>query len=119
MSYESSQLSPHIGTRSTHREVYVSTPEKNDPPRNRRISDVTDRQIGDQVKERLSRLNASSGNAQVWQSYRQVWRSWMRGAKTPVRVQMNWTAICALGVTVMVGAGFWTGLGFLVARLWK
>ena len=118
MSYESSQLSPHMGTRSTQREVYVSVSEKNDPPR-RRSSDVTDRQVGDQVKERLRSLNASSKNVQVWRSYAEVWRSWMQGGKTPVRVQMNWTAICALAATVMVGAGFWTGLGFLVARLWK
>jgi hypothetical protein len=119
MSYESSQLSPHMGTHSSHREVFVQIPEKNQPPRNRRSSDVTDRQVSDQVKERLSRLNQGSANSQVWRSYRQVWRSWMQGAKTPVRVQMNWGAICALAATVVVGAGFWTGLGFLVARLWK
>jgi hypothetical protein len=119
MSYESSQLSPHMGTHSTHREVFVSVPEKDKPPR-RRISDVTDPQVGAQVRERLNRsLNARSTNAQVWHSYRQVWRSWMQGAKTPVRLQMNWSAICAMAATVVVGAGFWTGLGFLVARLWK
>ncbi len=120
MSYESSQLSPHMGTHGTHREVFVSIPESSEPPRNRRISDVTDPRVGNQVKERLNRsLKERSTNAQVWRSYRQVWSSWMQGAKTPVRVQMNWGAICALAVTVMVGAGFWTGLGFLVARLWK
>jgi hypothetical protein len=83
-----------MGTRSTQREVYVHTP----------LSDPPDRSV----------------NVQIWRSYTQIWRSWLQvGTKTPLRVQLKWGAICALAVTVAIGAGFWTAVGFLVARLWK
>jgi hypothetical protein len=32
---------------------------------------------------------------------------------------INWGAFFGLAITIGIGAGFWTGVGFLVARLWR
>jgi len=89
MSYKASQLFPPMGTRSTQREVFVRTP-----------------------------LSPSAKSA--WST--EFLRSWLkRDSKLEVSSgnRIKWNSILGLALTVVVGASFWTGLGFLVARLWK
>jgi hypothetical protein len=89
MSYEASQLSPHMGTRSSHREVFVHPP--------------------------------SYGPAETsWDA--KFWRSLFQRSQEPSRANpgfMNWGTVFGLTITVLIGASFWTGIGLLVARLWK
>jgi hypothetical protein len=52
----------------------------------------------------------------------QFWRSWLQHNANPHRSAcglMSWGTVFGLALTVVVGASFWTGVGFLVARLWK
>lgn len=89
MSYKSSQLLPPMVTRRTAREVFVHVP-------------------------------SHERSEDSWEA--QSWRSWLkRDAKLQLsrsRV-MNWATILGLALTVIVGATFWTAVGFFVARLWK
>jgi len=89
MSYKVSQRSPPMGTRSTQGEVFVRTPASGLP----------------------------EGSWDV-----QFWRSWLQHNSNPKRSDcglMSWGTIFGLAFTVVVGATFWTGIGFLVARFWK
>lgn len=89
MSYTSSQLSPPMDTRNTGREFFVPT---------------------------------SSGSLPEGAWDVQFWRSWLQHNANPHRSAcglMNWGTVFGLALTVVVGASFWTGVGLLVARLWK
>ena len=52
----------------------------------------------------------------------QFWRTWLQHNANPHRSAcglMNWGTVFGLALTVVVGASFWTGVGLLLARLWK
>ncbi len=89
MSYEASQLSPHMGTRSSHREVFVRATSR--------------------------RPEEGSWDAQFWR----FWFQRKPELAKPKNGFMNWGTIFGLAITVAIGATFWTGIGLLVARLWK
>ena len=53
----------------------------------------------------------------------QFWRSWLEldsevdKAKTPTHIR--WNAVLGLVVVVGISASFWTGVGLLVAHIWR
>jgi len=52
----------------------------------------------------------------------QFWRSWLefdseQANERDSRSRVNWNAILGLAVMFGIGAGFWTGVGLLIARL--
>jgi len=52
----------------------------------------------------------------------QFWRSWMEYNATHERKlgsRLNWNALFGLAVTISVSAAFWTGMGFLIAHVWR
>ena len=89
MSYRSSQLSPHMVTRSS-RNIFVSTPSH---PRSQGFRDT-----------------------QFWQGWhdrREI------GEPHRESGFINWSKVSGLAITLAIGASFWTGVGMLVVRLWK
>jgi hypothetical protein len=91
MSYKTSQLFPPMVTRVAQREIFVQPPSSDIPQHS---------------------------------SYTQFWRAWLepnRGLDNSRRTapSMKWRTVFAIAGTVVVGAGFWTALGFFVARIWK
>jgi hypothetical protein len=32
---------------------------------------------------------------------------------------INWGTLLGLAITIGIGAGFWTGVGLLIARFWR
>jgi|HubBroStandDraft_6_1064221.scaffolds.fasta_scaffold22211_1 hypothetical protein len=92
MSYVASQLSPHMGTHT--REVFVHAESEgawNSPP----WLPWNDRRGKNAAKPFADQGELSS----------------------PALV--NWGTVLGLALTVSVGAAFWTGVGLVVARLWK
>lgn len=53
----------------------------------------------------------------------QFWRSWLElDSEDDQKAgpgQVRWNAILGLALMIGISAGFWTGMGFLVAHLWK
>jgi hypothetical protein len=45
-------------------------------------------------------------------------RSWIKN-EDGERERTNWGAIYGLALSLVVSAGFWTGVGLLVERVWK
>src|SRR5271168_1761497 len=89
MSYKSSQLIPLMVTRTGKRKFFVPT---------------------------LSRFRAM----ERWPIH--PFQSWL--ARNPdtdrsTRRSVSWGKMLGLALTVKTGATFWTGVGLLVARLWK
>jgi hypothetical protein len=50
-------------------------------------------------------------------------RSWFEGDSgadaTRVQGRINWNTLMGLALVLGVSTGFWTGVGLLIARLWK
>jgi hypothetical protein len=46
-------------------------------------------------------------------------RSWIKNEDGEQRERTNWGAIYGLALSLVVSAGFWTGVGLLVERVWK
>ncbi len=87
MSYKISQLSPH-STNAKSLRVVIETPST-DPPQGFRNM--------------------------------QFWRSWLEyDSKQPnqesSRSRLNWNVVLGLAAVVGISAGFWTGVGLLIAR---
>jgi hypothetical protein len=50
----------------------------------------------------------------------QVWRSWVEYSSADEdRSVFNRNAVLGFAITLGVSAGFWTGVGLTVARIWK
>ncbi len=52
----------------------------------------------------------------------QFWRSWLEyntGDERKFRWHLNWNVVFGLAVTVSVSAAFWTGVGLLIAHVWR
>jgi hypothetical protein len=51
-----------------------------------------------------------------------IWRSWLELdsqylEEAEPRSRVNWNAIAGIGIVMVLCAGFWAGIGWLVARL--
>ncbi len=89
MSYRSSQLSPHMVTRS-HRNIFVAASSR---PRSQGFRDMQSWQAwGDRPES--CELHRASG-------------------------LLDWSKVSGLAITLAIGASFWTGVGLLVVRLWR
>jgi hypothetical protein len=67
-------------------------------------------------------MQPGSASAQDFANF-QLWRSWLEfdselDDKWP-RSRVNWYAVLGFAVTLGVSAAFWTGVGVLVAQIWK
>ena len=58
-----------------------------------------------------TRASRDSGYLQSWSSDFYLDEGWAR--------RTNWAALLGLGLSLAVSAGFWAGVGWLVAHLWK
>jgi hypothetical protein len=86
MGYRSLQPSPQMGTRATHRKIFVHTPFGPDGPRDVKfLRSWPEHQMGFD----------ESDNCGV----------------------LRWGAVFGLGMTFVIGASFWTGLGLFIAYL--
>ena len=70
------------------------------------------------------RVRVQSPASQLPEGFRDMllWRSWLEFDSQQADQQgsgsrVNWNVILGLGVTFGIGAGFWTGVGLLIARL--
>jgi hypothetical protein len=55
-------------------------------------------------------------NMQFWRSRIEYYPS-LDEDRTPSRI--NWYAVLGIVITFGISAGFWTGIGFAVANIWK
>jgi hypothetical protein len=86
MGYRSSQPFPQMGTRATHRKIFVHSPFGSEGPWDvKSFRSWPEHQVG--VDE--------SDNCGV----------------------LRWGAVFGLGMTFVIGASFWTGVGLFIAYL--